>query len=180
MDIRNEYGKLLTLDELYDAAKEKIVDELDTMDTDDALYLGNEIRGRNSYDRLYPNNERSVNEVLDNMTPWDVLHSDWEDYSDYFTFDYDFEMTDDVWYDLDTDEIAEDILDGSYHSYITSDIQDILDEYEEAKEQIENYNPYRAMAEEVLTRYINCEADVTDLLQTLDKLVRNDEAWSGK
>ena len=43
MDIKNENGKLKTVEELYDEAKELIVDELDTMRTEDALYLGNEI-----------------------------------------------------------------------------------------------------------------------------------------
>lgn len=177
MDIKKENGKLKTVEELYEEAKELIVDELDTMSTEDALYLGNEIRDRNSYDTLYENNRSCVNDVLEGEEPYDILTSDWDSYSDYFTWDGDFNMTDDVWYDLDTDEIADDILDGSYYNYITSDIKDILDEYEEAKEEIENYNPYRAMCEEVIQRYVNCEADITDLLQTLDKLAKTDDAW---
>ena len=177
MEIKKENGMLKTLKELYEEAKELIVDELDTMDTDDALYLGNEIRDRNHYDRLYKNNEESINEVLDGESPWDILNKDWEDYSDFFTYDYDFDMTNDVWYDLDTDEIAEDILEGSYHTYLTSDIVNILDEYEEAKEEIENYNPLRAEGIELLTKYVNCEADVTDLLQYIDRLVKDERLW---
>lgn len=178
MEIKNENGTLKTLDELYDEAKEKITDALDCMDTDDALILGNEIRDHNNYERLYKNEEESVNEVLDNESPWDILNKDWEDYSDFFTYDWDFNMTNDVWYDLDTSDIAEDILEGNYHRYITSDIKYIVDEYEEAKEEIENYNPYRAECEEVVARYVNCEADVTDLLQMLDKLARNEDCWA--
>lgn len=177
MEIKNENGKLKTVEELYDEAKELIVDELDCMSTEDALYLGNEIRDRNSYDTLYENKRSYINEVLEGEEPYDILTSDWDDYSDFFTLDGSFNMTDDVWYDLDTDEIADDILNGEYYNYITSDIKDILDEYEELKEQIENYNPYRAMCEEVVARYVNCEADVTDLLQTLDKLAKTDDAW---
>lgn len=179
MEIKNENGKLKTVEELYDEAKELIVDELDSMSNEDALYLGNEIRDRNNYDRLYENNEEGVNEVLEGVDPWDILNSDWDDCSEFFTYDYEFNMTDDVWEDLDTDEIADDILDGNYRKYLTSDIKDIVDEYEELREQIENYNPYRAMCEEVIARYVNCEADVTDLLQTLDKLAKTDEAWEG-
>lgn len=177
MDIKNENGKLKTVEELYEETKERIVSELDTMSTEDALYLGNEIRDRNSYDTLYENKRSCINDVLEGEEPYDILTSDWDDCSDFFTWDGDFNMTNDVWYDLDTDEIAEDILEGSYYNYITSDIKDILDEYEEAKEEIENYNPYRAMCEEVIQRYVNCEADVTDLLQTLDKLAKEDDAW---
>lgn len=179
MEIKNENGTLKTLEELYDETKEKIVNELDIMDTEDALYLGNEIRGRNNYNRLYKNNEESINEVLDGESPWDILNKDWEDYSDFFTYDYgDLEMTNDVWYDLDTDDIAEEILEGSYHQYITSDIQDIVDEYEEAKEKIEGYHPLRAECRELIERYTNGKADVTDLLQMLDKLVRTDDCWA--
>ena len=177
MDIKNENGKLKTVDELYEEAKELIVEELDSMSEEDALYLGNEIRDRDSYDVLYKNVRSNINDVLEGEEPYDILTSDWEDCSDYFTWDGEFNMTDDIWYDLDTDEIAVDILEGSYYNYITSDIKDILDEYEEAKEEIENYNPYRAMCEEVIQRYVNCEADVTDLLQTLDKLAKSDDAW---
>ena len=180
MDIKNENGKLKTVDELYEEAKEMIVDELDSMSTGDALYLGNEIRDRNSYAILYENEDRNLDDILDGLDPSELLRmgkDDWDDCSDFFTYDYDLNMTDDVWYDLDTVVIAEDILEGSYSNYITSDIQDILDEYEEAKEEIENYNPYRAMCEEVIQRYVNCEADVTDLLQTLDKLAKEDDAW---
>lgn len=177
MEIKKENGKLKTTEELYDEVKEMIVDELDCMNTDDALYLGNEIRDRNSYDTLYENKRSCINEVLEGEEPYDILTSDWDDYSDYFTYDGSFNMTDDVWYDLDTEEIADEILEGSYRNYLTSDIVDIVDEYEELKEQIENYNPYRAMCEEVLQRYVNCEADVTDLLQALDKLAKTDEAW---
>ena len=86
-------------------------------------------------------------------------------------------MTNDVWEDVDTSDLARDILNGNYSHYLNSDIKDILDEYEEAEEEIENYNPYRAMCEEVIQRYVNCEADVTDLLQTLDKLAKTDDAW---
>lgn len=182
MEIKNENGKLKTLEELYEEAKELIVDELDTMNTEDALYLGNEIRGRNNYDILYENKDENLNDVLSGMDPADLIRmgsEDWDNYSDFFTYDYDLNMTNDVWYDLDTDEIADDILEGSYHTYLTSDIVDILDEYEEAKEEIENYNPYRAMCEEVVAKFVNCEADVTDLLQTLDKLAKSDEAWEG-
>lgn len=178
MEIKREDGKLKTFDELWDEAKEYIEDELNSMREEDAMPLGNEIRGRNHYDTLYVNNEETVNDVLDGETPWNILNdSGWESGYDYFTYDYGFNMTDDVWYDLDTEDIAEGILEGEWYNYLPFDLKCYVDEYEEAKEELENYNPDRAMVEEVIRKYVNCEADVTDLLQTLDKLARNDELW---
>ena len=178
-EMKKENGRYLTLDELYDLAKEQIIDELDCMHNEDALYLGNEIRERNNYDILYENNEENINEQLDSWDPWDILRLDYDDYADFFLLnDYnDLTFTNDAWYDLDTDDIAEDILDGSYSKYINSDIRDILDDYEEAKEWLENFNPIREAGAVILAKYTNCEADVTDLLQFIDSLVRNEEAW---
>lgn len=179
MEIKNENGKLKTVEELYDEAKEMIVDELDNMDSDDALKLGNAIRDCKGYETLYENNEENINEQLEDWNPWDIIQLNYDDYSDYFYMDYgEPDFTDDVWCDLDTDEIADDILNGDYRNYLTSDIKDIVDEYEDLKEQIKNYNPFRAEGEELLKRYVNCGADVTDLLQYIDRLVKNDDVWS--
>ena len=66
---------------------------------------------------------------------------------------------------------------GAVLFVLDDDIKEILDDYEEAKEFLENLNPYRAKGEEVIARFMNCEADVTDLLQYIDKLVKDDNAW---
>lgn len=176
-ELKKADGTYITEDELYDMVKSDIVDELDCMNTDDALYLGNEIRDNKSYEILYRNDRDEINEALDGEEPYDILNADWESGYDFFTYDGDFNMTDDVWYDLDTDEIAEDILDGSYARYLNDDIKDILTDWEEAKEFLENLNPEREDAREVLRKFVNCEADVTDLLQCIDRLVRNDDIW---
>lgn len=177
-EMKKENGRYLTYDELYDLAKEQLIDELENMSTSDAIYLGNEIRDNNRYERLYENNEENINEVLDGWSPWDIINVDYDGYSDFFTFDgYDIDFTDDVWYDLETDEVAEAILDGGYSRYINSDIRDLLDDYEEAKDWIENFNPIREAGAVILAKYVNCEADVTDLLQFIDNLVRNEDAW---
>lgn len=172
-------GKYITLDQLYDLAKEEIIDALDYMNNEDALYLGNHIREESGdYDQLYENNEEGINEVLDGWSPWDCIQLDYDNYAEFFYLCYgEPEFTNDVWVNLDTDDIAEDILDGSYSSYLDDDIKEVLDDYEEAKEFLENLNPYRAKGEEVIARFMNCEADVTDLLQYIDKLVRDDNAW---
>lgn len=180
MEIKNENGKIKTLDELFKEAKELMVDALDNLDTDDQLCIGNELRDRHGYARLYENKESCLNDILDGIDPAELLRmgQDWNDYADFFVYDYDLETTDDVWYDLDEEEIAEDILNEDFTpDYFPYELKEVLDNYLEAREQIENYNPYRAMCEEVVAKFVNCEADVTDLLQALDKLAKSDEAW---
>lgn len=172
-------GKYIKADELYEMAKEEIVDILDNMDYDDALYLGNAVRDNKGYDTLYENNRENINDQLDCEEPYDILNLDWDYSSEFFTWDgCSIDMTDDVWADLDTDDIAIDLLDGSYTRYLNDDLREVINDYEEAKEFLETLNPYREEAREVIRKYVNCEADVTDLLQCLDKLVRNDAAWA--
>ena len=171
-------GKFITLDELYDLAKDEVVEFLDGMYERDALYLGNAIRDANNYDRLYENNEDNVNEMLSSESPWDILNdSDWKSGYDYFTYNGSFDMTDDVWYDLDTDEIAEFLLDGSYSRYLSSDLKQIVADFEEARDFLEELHPARVEGVSLLAKYMNCNADVTDLLQFVDKLMKNDEIW---
>lgn len=181
MEIKNDDGKIKTLDELLEEAVERMVDELDSLSTENQIELGNDWRDNMNYTRLYENNEENINNELDGIDPYQVLQlgEDWSSYTDFFLFDgWDLTMTDDVWYDIDEDELARELLYEDFTpDYMPSEIQEVIDEYNEAKELIENYNPYRAMCEEVIARYVNCEADVTDLLQTLDKLARTDEAW---
>ena len=176
-EMKKENGRYLTFDELYDLAKYDIEEVLNNMCGDEALTLGNAIRENNRYDTLYENTENNVNQMLHNEAPWDILNSDWDSGYEYFSYDYAFKMTDDVWYDLEIDEVAEAILDGGYSRYLTSDIKDLLDDYEDAKYWLENFNPIREAGAVILAKYVNCQADVTDLLQFIDNLVRNEDAW---
>lgn len=182
MTIKTNTGKLKTLDELTDETVDQIVEFLEDNSYEDyALGLGNAYRENNHYSVLYENEEDVLNGELQNLNPYQLLNmgaDDWCSSDAYFRYDgYDLSTTDDVWDDVDLEDFARDILDGYYYNDIPRELQDIVDEYEETKEKIENYNEGRAMAEEVIAKFTNCEADVTDLLQTLDKLVRNDDYW---
>ena len=181
MEIKNADGTIKTLEELQEDAVERMIDELDCLSTTNQIELGNDWRDTRNYTYLYENNEENINDALDGLDPYQVLQlgEDYSSYDDFFLFDgWDLTMTDDVWYDIDPDELARELLlEDFVPNYMPSEIQEVIDEYNEAKELIENYNPYRAMCEEVVRKYVNCEADVTDLLQTLDKLARTDEAW---
>ena len=181
MEIKNEIGEIKTVDELLEDAVERMIDELDCLSTTNQIELGNDWRDTRNYTYLYENNEENINDALDGLDPYQVLQlgEDYSSYDDFFLFDgWDLTMTDDVWYDIDEDELARELLlEDFVPNYMPSEIQEVIDEYNEAKELIENYNPYRAMCEEVVRKYVNCEADGTDLLQTLDKLARTDEAW---
>lgn len=181
-ELKKENGQYITLDQLYDLAKDAVIDELTFgMDGTEALDLGNHIREKKNEDLLYENSEENLNEQLDGEDPYTILNLGWDDCAAYFTWNgWDINTTDDVWEDLDVDDIAEDILDGSYANYTTYEIKEIVADYEEAKEFLENLNPYREKARQVLNDYLNCNADVGDLLQCLDKLVRDDAAWHGE
>ena len=177
-ELKKADGQYITEDELYDLVKSEIVEELDSMYNEDALYLGNYIRENNGDNPLYENEEDNINEQLEDWKPWDIIQLDYESYAEFFYMDYGEPcFTDDVWEDLDTDEIAEDILDGSYARYLNDDIKDILADWEEAKEFLKNLNPVREEGRGLLAKFTNCEADVTNLLQYIDRLVRNDEVW---
>lgn len=175
-------GRLKTEDELREEVIDKLVDALEEMDDDDALNLGNAYRENNGDTELYVNDEDNLNSELAGKDPYDILQmaSNWDEGDDYFGIDSWNELgtTSDVWEGVDMEDLADDLLEGHYRRHVTSDIQEILDDYEEALEKLNNYNEGRALAEEVVRKYVNCEATVTDLLQALDKLARTDEYWA--
>lgn len=178
-EIKNENGEYKTLEELRDEVKDEIIDELNSMDDSDALCLGNYIREKNGDNLLHENCDDEIDEVFSDWSPSDILNMDYDSGSEFFYLDYgDPVFTDDVWEDLDTDEIAEKILDGeTFGENITWDMKDIITDYVEAKKYLENLNPYRIEGEELLIKFSNGEADVTDLLQYIDRLTKTDEAW---
>lgn len=179
-------GRLKTEEQLRDEAIDKLIEALEEMDEDDALNLGNAYREDNYDCPLYVNDEDNLNSELEGKNPYEILQmaEGWDECDSYFGIDgwnehgwNELGTTSDVWEGVDLETLAKDLLDGNYHRHITSDIQEILDDYEEALEKINNYNEGRALAEEVVRKYVNCEASVTDLLQTLEKLVRTDDYW---
>lgn len=180
MEIRKN-GKLRTEKELHEEVIDKLVEALENLDEDEALDLGNAYRVANHDAELYVNDEDNVNSELDGMDPYDILCNagNWDENDGYFSSDRwgDFGTTDEVWENVTLEDLAEDLLEGRYRSSITTDIQEILEDYEEALEKLENYNEGRVLAEEVVRKYVNCEASVTDLLQALDKLAKTDEYW---
>ena len=178
-ELKGKFKGYISPKTLYNLAKVEIIDALADMTTDEALCLGNQIREERNYEWLYENNEDCINEQLDGWEPWDLLQLDYDDYSDFFYMDYgEPAFTNDIWHDLDTDEIAEDILDGRlYRAYWSEDIRNIMDDYIEAKEFLENLNEYRVEGEELLAKFTNCQADVSDLLQYIDRITKNDDVW---
>ena len=174
-------GKLKTEEQLKDEVIDKLVEALENMDEDDALNLGNAYRESNHDGPLYINDEDNLNDELDGKDPYEILRMayNWDENDSYFGIDCWNELgtTSNVWEGVDLEDLAGDLLDGDYHRHITDDIHEILDDYEEALNKLENYNEGRALAEEVVRKYVNCEASVTDLLQTLEKLVRTDDYW---
>ena len=181
MEIKVKGGKLKTEEQLRDEAIDKLVEALEEMDEDEALDLGNAYRSSDYTDPLCVNDEDTINDELRGLDAYTILQmaENWNENDQYFSGNGygEFGTTDDVWEGIDLEDLADDLLNGAYHRHITSDIQEILDDFEEALEKLNNYNEGRALAEEVVRKYVNCEASVTDLLQTLEKLVRTDNYW---
>lgn len=179
--LKDENRKYRTEESLWEEALDELEEALDDLDIESALELGNSIREDNHYEPLRRNTDNEINDALRGVDPWDILTiaGDWDDYSDFFIWDgYDLYTTDDVWYDLDTADIAREILRGYYDSgELPDEIQEIYDEYLEAVEKLNNINKERIEGENLLQKFVNCEADVTDLLQYIDRLVKNDEVW---
>ena len=176
-----EDGKFISLDTLREYAQEEIRGELDIMPMEDAICLGNKIRDDNGYDHLYENNSDGLDSALEDEDPSTIIKLEWDPYADYFIWDGDdLTTTNDVWYDLDADDIADAILDGEYSDYTTSDMDDIVADYKEAKEFLERRKRFpaeRTEGEELLVKYANGEAEATDLLQYITRLVKKDEVW---
>lgn len=179
-ELKYENGKYKTKEAIYEEAVEEIEILLCNLEDETALEIGNEYRDQNGESLLYVNDEDNVNEELESQDPYALLcmgRHDWSDYDAFFSFDgYDIESTDDVWAGIDTDDVARAILDGDLRD-VPSEIREVIDDYDEACEALDNLNKERIAGEELLARFTNCEADVTDLLQYIDRLVRNDDVW---
>lgn len=174
-------GRLKSEEQLRDEAIDALVDALEDLDSDDALELGNAYRRANHDAELMVNDEDNLNSELDGKDPFEILQmaENWDECDGYFSCDSwgDFGTTDDVWENVDLCDLAQDLLDGRYERSTPNEITEIVEEFEEALEKLENYNEGRALAEDVVRKYVNCEASVTDLLQALDKLAKTDEYW---
>ena len=173
-------GKFRSIDDLNEEAVERMVDAIENLDDSEALELSNYYRDIDYCDHLHANDEENLNDVLSGMNPYDILQIDYDAYADYFSEDGygDVEFTNDVWSGVDVEDAARAILGGEikYHD-LPGSIQDVYDEYEAARDALYNVREERKQAAQVISDYVNCKADVTDLLQMLDKLVRNDEIW---
>ena len=157
------------------------------MDSEEALELANEVRDENGGYRLYENTRSELNDQLCDFEPYDLLTMGYDEYEDYFYlggWGDEVEFTSDPWYDVDVEDLAREIESAveeeehiPYFDYLPREILDLCEEYEEARKLL-GRNPHRVEGEELLARYTNCEADVTDLLQYISRITKNDEVWA--
>lgn len=181
MNITTTNGKIKSMDTLFDEALEEMMESIeDNLSDAQQLYVGNMYREDNGYTELRELNEYNINDALDGMKPWDIVNQDIDTYCSYFYYDgYDVTCTDDVWEDITVEDIARAILnDDLRYRDLPRELQDIYDEYEEARDKLENMNEGRKMAYEIVQKYVNCDADVSDLLVVLGKLAKNEDYWS--
>jgi len=182
MEIRAKNGKYKSLDVLTEDAVEQLVDVINDLSEDEQFELSNLYRDNNGYDLLYRNDEEGINGALSDMAPYDVLQIDYECYAEYFTYDgYDgVEFTNDLWANIDVEDIARAVLDDELrYGDLPLSVQEVFDEFTDACEELENVSAERKKVIAVISDYVNCKADVTDLLQTLERIARNDELWEG-
>lgn len=178
IEIKKADGKYKTVEEIKEEVKELLIDELDCTDTDELLDFTNTLRETLDGDTLYKNEESDINDQLSDMDPWDLLQLDYDNYSEFFYMEYGEPVfTDNIWHDLDEDDIADEILDGKWYDELPWSVKQLIDEYNEVLEELNNLNPIRREASELLIKYTNCEADVVDVLQFINKIAKNDEIW---
>ena len=177
------------LEELAEQLHEKIESVLDYLDSEDLLRLGNAYRDNHYGNELHELTDYELDSELNGYDPSQIIDFVLENRyfskdDEYFSFDgYELQSTDDPLEDTDFDEIADMIIE-EMDDYDIDDISDILREYEEAKEELEeelnNLNENQEAAREVLEKFTNCEADWRDLYAMLEKLVRDDDVWADK
>ncbi len=178
MEIIKKSGALKTEDELYEEAVVLLIDALEDLSEEEQIVIGNAYRSMGS-PRLYCNDSDTLENELSDLSIWELLEvgQSWSNCDDYFTWDgSELQTTNDIWIDADTDDVARAILDGEISAkYMV--LANIVEDYKQAKEQIKHFNPWRAMCAEVVKKFTEGTASVTDLLQTLNKLATSDDAW---
>ena len=131
---------------------------------------------------MYENTEDVINEVLGKLDPYDLLEMgnyDWDRQSDYFTYnDGDMEMTDDVWYDIEQEDVASAILEEEITPEVTLEgLKEIIKDYNDTIEEWRKTNTYRERARVLVTKFKNHEATPMELLEFVEVLVNTDEIW---
>lgn len=182
--IKDENGKRITQEALREKAVAAITEVLDGLDTSDALDISNQYRDRNGEDMVYRNERENVNEVIgnDGGDYYDVLdgcYSGYDSYYDFFTFDGDFNMTNDVWGDLDAETVADDIMEYPHYYDYNGDIEEILDAYETATEELNKpVNEYREELRKAFTDFKANTLTAWKFAEIVEKIVNTDSAWT--
>lgn len=183
MDIRNDEGQLKSKDEIKSEAVGKIIDLIYGLDIEDKIILGNQYRQDNYMAILYENTEEVINDVFGKLDPYDLLEMgnyDWDRQSDYFTYNDDsgIEMTDDVWYDIEQEDVASAILEEEITPKVTLEgLKEIIKDYNDTIEEWRKTNTYREKARVLVTKFKNHEATPVELAEFLETLVKTDEIW---
>ena len=177
-----KHGRLITESELREDAIDLLTDTLEGyISWDETLEIANAYREWNGEPELCRNNEEELDEYLRTWSPHEILQAaaNYSAGDDYFACDGDtIVTTSDEWEGLNIRDVATGIIDSDFNvPNRVKEVIDILNAYEEAKVELENYNPWRAKCQEMIRKYTSNEADVTDLLQLIDQLARHEEYW---
>lgn len=103
----------------------QVIEQISEMSNDDTISLYNDMADSNGYDRIYDNDEYTLNELF--MTPYDAIrqtnNKDYNDNDNYFTFNgyghaisFDYRLQDNS--PIDIEELAQWIIDNElYNEY---------------------------------------------------------------
>jgi hypothetical protein len=169
-------GKIKSRDQLYDEAVEAMVEVLENLDSDEQLEIGNAYREYDGYPILHPNTDSEIDEALSDYSPSEIIQMEYDSCADFFGIEYgEIEFTSYPWAGIEVEDVARAILDDEIGNLESpSDIKEIYESYVNAVNELENMNEGLKMATTTLNAYLNNQADVSDLLVTLSKLVRGD------
>ena len=175
-------GKFISQDELFEKATEELKDIIEDMSLDDLLDVLNYYRDEIGEELVREFNEESVDDALEDWSPWEILNlgHDISWHYDYFrmTSYGDLEGTDDVAEGLDLSDVAawllkegKDEIIGEY--YLDREALDLIEAYEAAAKKLDSYLKYAGMLSDTLEAFKNCKADQFDLVYAIEKVLRD-------
>lgn len=112
----------------------QVIEQISDMSNDDTISLYNDMADSNGYDRIYDNDEYTLNELF--ITPYDAIrqtnNKDYNDNDDYFTFNgyghaisFDYRLQDNS--PIDIEELAQWIVDNELYNDYDIDVTTLDD-----------------------------------------------------
>lgn len=123
----------------------QVISSISDMDNDTTISLYNDMADSNGYERIYDNDEYTLNELF--MTPYDAIrqtnNKDYNDNDNYFTFNgyghaisFDYRLQDNS--PIDIEELAQWIIDNDSYSEYDIEVTTLDDMYNAILDNLED------------------------------------------